>query len=100
MWRLLGKEVPEHFSEEELKTLMECVSKSSKRKYLKYLYIKENEKARQIKKEVKGRKEEVKKDQLPETIKEDKQQNFLFLRLWDRNMDIAMGWKRCPGHAV
>ena len=35
MWRLLGKEVPEHFSEEELKTLMECVSKSSKRKYFR-----------------------------------------------------------------
>ncbi|CAN0415239.1 unnamed protein product [Rangifer tarandus platyrhynchus] len=95
MWRLLGKEVPEHFSEEELKTLMECVSKSSKRKYLKYLYIKEKmKKARQIKKEMKkAEKQEVKKEQLPETIKEDKQQNFLFLRLWDRNVDTAMGWK-------
>lgn len=51
-------------------------------------------KARQIKKEMKkAEKEEAKKDQLPETIKEDKQQNFLFLRLWDRNMDVAMGWK-------
>lgn len=50
MWRLLGKEVPEHFSEEELKTLMECVSKSSKRKYLKYLYIKEKMKKSQTNK--------------------------------------------------
>ncbi|XP_061050104.1 tRNA methyltransferase 10 homolog C isoform X1 [Eubalaena glacialis] len=95
MWRLLRREVPEHISEEELKTVMECVSKSSKRKYLKYLYIKEKmKKAKQIKKEMKiAAKEQVKKDQLPETTKEDKQQNFLFLRLWDRNMDIAMGWK-------
>lgn len=93
MWRLLGKEVPEHISEEELKTIMECVSKSSK-KYLKYLYIRENEKSQANKKEMKvAAKEQVNKDQLPETTKENKQQNFLFLRLWDRNMDIAMGWK-------
>lgn len=32
-------------------------------------------------------------DQLLETDNQDKQQDFLFLRLWDRNMDIAMGWK-------
>ncbi|XP_058411693.1 tRNA methyltransferase 10 homolog C [Diceros bicornis minor] len=95
MWRLLGREVPEHVSEEELKTLMECVSKSSKKKYLKYLYVKEKmKKAKQIKKEMKAAaKEKARKDQLPETTKEDKQQNFLFLRLWDRNMEIAMGWK-------
>ncbi|EFB30303.1 hypothetical protein PANDA_005304, partial [Ailuropoda melanoleuca] len=95
MWRLLGKEVPEHISEEELKTAMECVSKSSKRKYLKYLYIREkNKKAKQIKKEMKAAtREKAIKEQLLETAKEDKQQNFLFLRLWDRNMDIAMGWK-------
>lgn len=95
MWRLLGKEVPEHISEEELKTAMECVSKSSKKKYLKYLYIKEKKKkAKQIKKEMKAAtREKAVKEQLLETAKEDKQQNFLFLRLWDRNMDIAMGWK-------
>ncbi|XP_045725765.1 tRNA methyltransferase 10 homolog C [Mirounga angustirostris] len=95
MWRLLGKEVPEDMSEEELKTAMECVSKSSKKKYLKYLYIKEKKKkAKQIKKEMKAAtKEKAIKEHLLETTKEDKQQNFLFLRLWDRNMDIAMGWK-------
>lgn len=31
MWRLLGKEVPEHITEEELKAIMECASKSSKK---------------------------------------------------------------------
>lgn len=95
MWRLLGREVPEHISEEELKTIMECATKSSKKKYLKYLYVKEKiKKAKQIKKEIKAAaKEKAKTDQLLETTKEDTQQNFLFLRLWDRNMDIAMGWK-------
>lgn len=95
MWRLLGREVPEHLSDEELKTIMECVSKSSKKKYLKFLYVKEKmKKAKQIKKEMKAAaKEKAKEDQLLETTKENKQQNFLFLRLWDRNMDIAMDWK-------
>ncbi|XP_012332213.1 tRNA methyltransferase 10 homolog C [Aotus nancymaae] len=95
MWRLLGKEVPEHITEEELKTIMECVSKTAKKKYLKYLYTKEKaKKARKIKKEMKAAaREEAKNVSLLETTEEDKQQNFLFLRLWDRNMDIAMGWK-------
>lgn len=95
MWRLLGREVPEHISEEELKTIMEYPSKASKKKYLKYLYIREKmKKAKQIKKEIKAAaKEKAKKDQLLETTKEDKKQDFLFLRLWDRNMDVAMNWK-------
>lgn len=95
MWRLLGREVPEHISEEELKTIMECDSKSSKKKYLKYLYVKEKKKkANQIKKEMKAAaREKAIQDQLLETANQDKQQDFPFLRLWDRNMDIAMGWK-------
>ncbi|KAF6122325.1 tRNA methyltransferase 10C, mitochondrial RNase P subunit [Phyllostomus discolor] len=95
MWRLLGRDVPEHISDEELKTIMECVSKSSKKKYLKFLYVKEKmKKAKKIKKEMKAAaKEKAKEDQLLETTKENKQQNFLFLRLWDRNMDIATDWK-------
>ncbi|XP_006890099.1 PREDICTED: mitochondrial ribonuclease P protein 1 [Elephantulus edwardii] len=95
MWRLLGREVPEHISEEDLKIVMESPSKSSKKKYLKYLYIKEIKKtAKQKKKEIKAiAKEETKKDNLLENTKEDKPQNFLFLRLWDRTMNIAMGWK-------
>ncbi|XP_011846177.1 PREDICTED: mitochondrial ribonuclease P protein 1 isoform X1 [Mandrillus leucophaeus] len=95
MWRLLGKEVPEHITEEELKTIMECVSKTAKKKYLKYLYLKEkHKKAKQIKKEMKAAAREAAKNvKLLETTEEDKQQNFLFLRLWDRNINIAMGWK-------
>lgn len=95
MWRLLGKEVPEHITEEELKTIMECVSKTAKKKYLKYLYVKEkHKKANKIKKEMKAAAREAAKNaKLLETTEEDKQQNFLFLRLWDRNINIAMGWK-------
>ncbi|KAM6161500.1 tRNA methyltransferase 10 homolog C [Erethizon dorsatum] len=95
MWRLLGRNVPEHITEEQLKTVMECASKSSKRKYLKYLYIKENlKRAKQNKKEMKAAaKEEARKAKLLETTEEDKEKNFLFLRLWDRHKNIAMGWK-------
>lgn len=94
MWRLLGKEVPEHITEEELKTLMECPSKSAKKKYLRYLYCKKKKKkARQIKKEMKAEaREEAKRARLLETTGEQ-QRDFMFLRLWDRQMNIAMGWK-------
>ncbi|XP_053420968.1 tRNA methyltransferase 10 homolog C [Nycticebus coucang] len=95
MWRLLGKEVPEHITEDELKIIMECPSKSSRKKYLKYLYVKEKlKKASKIKKEMKAAAREEFKKKLLETSEADKQQqNFLFLRLWDRNMNMAMGWK-------
>ncbi|XP_048202475.1 tRNA methyltransferase 10 homolog C [Perognathus longimembris pacificus] len=94
MWRLISKEVPEHITEEELKSVMELPSKSAKRKYLKYLSIKERmKKAKQMKKEAKAvAREEAKQAKLLETTAE-KEQNFLFLRLWDRNMNIAMDWK-------
>ncbi|XP_075398716.1 tRNA methyltransferase 10 homolog C [Tenrec ecaudatus] len=95
VWRLLGKEVPEHISEEDLKILIENTSKTSKKKYLKYLYIKEKlKKARQVKKEMKAAaREEAKQEKLLETPEEDKQRGFLFLRLWDRSINNAMGWK-------
>lgn len=41
MWRLFGKEVLEYIIEEEFKIIMECVFKIVKKKYLKYLYVKE-----------------------------------------------------------
>lgn len=90
MWRLLGRQVPELITEEELKTLMECASKSAQKKYLKFLYGKEiKKKAEQRKKEMKAEaREEAKKARLLETTKD-----FMFLRLWDRQMNIAMGWK-------
>ncbi|CAO2631738.1 tRNA methyltransferase 10 homolog C [Lemmus lemmus] len=95
MWRLLGREVPERITEEEFKTLMECASKSAQKKYLKFLYGKEiRKKAEQIKKEMKAEaREEAKKARLLETTKGEEKQDFMFLRLWDRQMNIALGWK-------
>lgn len=95
MWRLLGKEVPEHITEEELKTLVECASKSAKKKYLRFLYGKEKmKKAQQIKKERKAEaREEAKKARLLEAGKSKEQQDFMFLRLWDRWINMALGWK-------
>lgn len=59
------------------------------------MYIKENVKrARQNKKQMKAAaKEEAQQAKLLETTEEAKEQNFLFLRLWDRYNTIAMGWK-------
>lgn len=94
MRRLLGAEVPEHITEEELKTLSECPSKSAQKKYLRFLYSKEKmKKAKQLKKEMRAEaREEAKKAKLLETTTAE-QQDFMFLRLWDRQINIAMGWK-------
>ncbi|XP_051006012.1 tRNA methyltransferase 10 homolog C [Acomys russatus] len=90
MWRLLSKDVPEHITEEELKTLVECTSKSAKRKYLKYLYLKEKAKeAKQIKKAMKA---EARKARLVE-MPAGGQQDFMFLRLWELRKNSALGWK-------
>ncbi|XP_008833940.1 tRNA methyltransferase 10 homolog C [Nannospalax galili] len=92
MWRLLGREVPEHVTEAELKVIMECPSKSAQKKYLRYLFCKERKKkAKQIKKEVKAEARE--KAKLLETTEEAEQKDFLFLRLWDRLISNAWGWK-------
>lgn len=95
MWRLLGKEVPEHITEEELQTLMECASKSAKKKYLKYLYGKEMmKKAKQMKKAMKAAaREEAKRARSLEPSTGEEQRDFMFLRLWDRQTNIALGWK-------
>ncbi|XP_074839629.1 tRNA methyltransferase 10 homolog C [Carettochelys insculpta] len=69
MWRLAGKTVPENISEAELKTLMEYSTKSSRKKYLKYLALKERmKKADKVKQE---RRKEEKRARMEKTKEND-----------------------------
>ncbi|NWS23155.1 TM10C methyltransferase, partial [Pachyramphus minor] len=91
MWRLAGKSVPENVSEEQLKTFMECPSKSAKKKYLKYLYLKEL-----YKKNDKRKMEEKRERRLEaqeQTSKTDEIQKSPFLCLWASTMDKAYNWR-------
>ncbi|NXM35915.1 TM10C methyltransferase, partial [Oxyruncus cristatus] len=91
MWRLAGKSVPEKVSEEQLKTFMECPSKSAKKKYLKYLYLKEL-----YKKNDKRKMEEKRERRLEaqeQTPKMDETRKSPFLCLWTSTMEKAYNWR-------
>ncbi|NXG88952.1 TM10C methyltransferase, partial [Stercorarius parasiticus] len=91
MWRLAGRSVPENISEEQLKTFMECPSKSAKKKYLKYLHLKELYKKNDKRKmdEKRERKQEAQK-RASET---DETKRSSLVCLWANAMDKAYSWR-------
>ncbi|XP_053471336.1 tRNA methyltransferase 10 homolog C [Ictalurus furcatus] len=105
MWRQAGKQVPDNITDEQLETLAELATKSSKRKYLKYLAIKEgHKKANREKKEKKraerlaDRKEEAGCADRPEDAEEEgegepKLRNTYLMQFWTRSIDRALGWR-------
>ncbi|NXF08622.1 TM10C methyltransferase, partial [Smithornis capensis] len=91
MWRLAGRLVPENISEEQLKTFMECPSKSAKKKYVKYLHLKELHK--KIDKKKKEEKRERKMEAQEQTSKMDETITSPFRRLWSSAIDRAYNWR-------
>ncbi|XP_013805495.1 tRNA methyltransferase 10 homolog C [Apteryx mantelli] len=91
MWRLAGRSVPENISEEQLKTFMECPSKSSKKKYLKYLHLKE------LYKKNDKRKMDEKRERRLETqekaSKTDEIKRNSFACLWANAIDKTHNWR-------
>lgn len=91
MWRLAGRSVPENMSEEQLKTFIECPSKSAKKKYLKYLHLKELYKKNDKRKmEEKRERKLATQEQASET---SKTKNTSFVCLWASSMDRAYNWR-------
>ncbi|KAM9389121.1 tRNA methyltransferase 10 homolog C [Phaethornis superciliosus] len=91
MWRLAGRAVPENMSDEQLKTFMECPSKSAKKKYLKYLHLKELYKKNDKRKmDEKRERKLATQEQVPET---GKTKNNSFVCLWASSMDRAYSWR-------
>ncbi|NXQ60741.1 TM10C methyltransferase, partial [Anthoscopus minutus] len=92
MWRLAGRAVPENISEEQLKTFMECPSKSAKKKYLKYLHLKELHKKNDKRKMAEKRERRLEaQDQASKT--DDETKTSPFICLWSRTMDKAYNWR-------
>ncbi|NXJ81297.1 TM10C methyltransferase, partial [Trogon melanurus] len=90
MWRRAGRSVPENISEEQLKTFMECPSKSAKKKYLKFLHLKELYKKNDKRKMEEKRKRLETKEQAPKT---DETRRNSFVCLWSSVMDRAYNWR-------
>ncbi|NWW62816.1 TM10C methyltransferase, partial [Ifrita kowaldi] len=91
MWRLAGRAVPENISEEQLKTFMECPSKSAKKKYLKYLHLKELHKKNDKRKM--DEKRERRLEAQDQASKMDETKKSSFLCMWSSTMDKAYNWR-------
>ncbi|NXK24888.1 TM10C methyltransferase, partial [Arenaria interpres] len=91
MWRLAGRSVPENITEEQLKTFMECPSKSAKKKYLKYLHLKELYKKNDKRKMDEKRERRLETQKQASETGETKRNSFVCL--WANAMDKAYSWR-------
>ncbi|KAL6481442.1 hypothetical protein MHYP_G00095220 [Metynnis hypsauchen] len=105
-WRLAGKLVPENITDEQLETLAMLTTKSSKKKFLKYLAVKEgHKKANKEKKERKRAERMAEKKEDTELAEgeheemdgeeegETKLKNTYLMQFWSRSMDKLLGWR-------
>lgn len=99
MWQLAGKLVPQQMTDEELQTVASLTTKSARKKYLKYLAIRENFKLNRNKKQQqkKAEKEAALKERR-ETEDEDgehglRAKNTFFLKFWTRSLDRLLNWR-------
>ncbi|XP_076586353.1 tRNA methyltransferase 10 homolog C [Chaetodon auriga] len=103
MWRQAGKLVPQEMTDEEVQTLAELTTKASRKKYLKYLAVRESH--RNTRKE-KQQKRKAEKEALMEQSKAqdsnaeegDNQKrpepkNTFLLQFWERTIDKQHAWR-------
>lgn len=91
MWRLAGRAVPENITEDQLKTFMECPSKSAKKKYLKYLHLKELYKKSEKRKM--DEKRERRLEAQDQASKTDETKTSSFICMLSSAMDKAYNWR-------
>ncbi|XP_040439094.1 tRNA methyltransferase 10 homolog C [Falco naumanni] len=91
MWRLAGRLVPENISEEQLKTFMECPSKSAKKKYLKFLHMKELYKKNDKRKMDEKRERRLEAQEQASGTAETKRNSFMCF--WASSMDRVYNWR-------
>ncbi|XP_073699156.1 tRNA methyltransferase 10 homolog C [Garra rufa] len=95
MWHQAGKFVPKNITDEQLETLAELTTKSAKKKYLKFLAIKEFHKiSKKEKQEQKKsvREAEAEAEGKPECEREEPKNTFL-LKFWSSSSDRAQNWR-------
>ncbi|XP_022047240.2 tRNA methyltransferase 10 homolog C [Acanthochromis polyacanthus] len=98
MWRQAGKLVPQEMTDEEVETLAKLTTKSSRKKHLKYLALKEGYKlARKEKQQQKKAEREVSLQEKKEDDEDDeggpKFKNTLILPFWNRSLDNLLAWR-------
>ncbi|XP_045888022.1 tRNA methyltransferase 10 homolog C [Micropterus dolomieu] len=103
MWRQAGKLVPQEMTEDEVQTLAELTTKSSRKKYLKYLAIKEGHKRARKEKQQQRKADreasmEQKRDQDSDAEEGDDQRgqerkSTFLLQFWSRSLDKLLAWR-------
>lgn len=103
MWQQAGKLVPEEMTDEEVQTLAKLTSKSARKKYLKYLAIREgHRRARKVKQQQRKTEREAtmaqKRGQDSDAEEGDDQtrqgiKNTLILQFWSRSLDKLLAWR-------
>ncbi|XP_069744767.1 tRNA methyltransferase 10 homolog C [Narcine bancroftii] len=93
MWRLAGKTVPEKINDEQLRTVQELPTKSAKKKYLKYLAVKEGKK--KTTKDKQKLKQETGKLLQKEVKNEEEHalKNTFLLQVWQKSFDLMYNWR-------
>ncbi|KAI7811550.1 tRNA methyltransferase 10 homolog C [Triplophysa rosa] len=94
MWHHAGKMVPKNITDEQLEHLSGLTTKSAKKKFLKFLAIKERHKvAKKEKKEEKKLEKKAEVDDECEKDVGDALKNTFLLRFWSRSMDTLLNWR-------
>lgn len=90
MWHQAGKFVPKNITDEQLEDLAALTTKSAKRKFLKFLAIKE---AHKISKKEKQEKKKSERDTDAETEEREGLKNTFLMRFWSSSMDRLQNWR-------
>ncbi|KAM7405989.1 hypothetical protein PAMP_000396 [Pampus punctatissimus] len=98
MWREAGRLVPQEMTDVEVQMLAQLTTRSSRKKYLKYLAIREGHKMANKKKQQQRKAERDERRKINDAEQEDDQKgpelkNTFLLQFWSRNLDKLLGWR-------
>ncbi|KAM7015562.1 tRNA methyltransferase 10 homolog C [Tautogolabrus adspersus] len=96
MWREAGKLVPQEMTDEQVKILADLTTKSARKKYLKFLAIKEGHKrASKEKQQQRMAEKEAMKEQKrgQDSGAEELSKNTFIRKFWDRTLDQLLAWR-------
>ncbi|XP_076011438.1 tRNA methyltransferase 10 homolog C [Genypterus blacodes] len=99
MWRYAGKMVPEGITDEELQILSDLTTKSGKKKYLKFLAIREGHKKSRKKKQQQKTAEKVamlEKGELEtegDNQREKETKCTFLMKFWDSSLNKLLAWR-------
>ncbi|XP_073320364.1 tRNA methyltransferase 10 homolog C [Pagrus major] len=103
MWRLAGKLVPEEITDEQVQSLAELTTKSARKKFLKFLALKEGHKKARKEKQQKKKTEreasiEQSRRQRGDAEEGDDQKgselkNTFLLKFWDSSLEKLLAWR-------